>query len=63
MFKIVKKELDWHGLNLTLETGLMARQADGAVLAKLGGTSVLCTVSAARSVDPKKIFSHYLFTT
>jgi polyribonucleotide nucleotidyltransferase len=56
MFKIVKKELDWHGLNLTLETGLMARQADGAVLAKLGGTSVLCTVSAARSVDPKKDF-------
>ena len=56
MFKIVKKELDWKGLKLTLETGQMARQADGAVLASLGGTSVLCTVSAARKVDPSKDF-------
>ncbi len=56
MFNIVKKELDWKGLKLTLETGQMARQADGAVLATLGGTSVLCTVSAARKVDPSKDF-------
>ncbi len=56
MFKIEKKELDWHGLKLKLETGQVARQADGAVIATLGGTSVLCTVSAARKVDPSKDF-------
>ncbi len=56
MFNIVKKELDWHGLKLKLETGQIARQADGAVLATLGGTSVLCTVSAARQADPTKDF-------
>ena len=56
MFKVVKKELDWQGVNLTLETGQLARQADGSVLASLGGTSVLCTVCAARKVDPSKDF-------
>ena len=56
MFKIVKKSLDWHGLELTLETGQIARQADGSVLATLGGTSVLCTVCADRNVDPSKDF-------
>ncbi len=48
MFNISSVELDWKGLSLKLETGLMARQADGAVLCTLGGTIVLCTVSAAR---------------
>ena len=38
MFKTITKELDWQGLKLTLETGTIARQADGAVLAKLGST-------------------------
>ena len=61
MFEIVNVELDWKGLNLKLETGLMARQADGAVLATLGGTSVLCTVTAAKSSDLIWTFSHYLF--
>ncbi len=56
MLKIIKKKLDWHGLELTLETGHIARQADGAVLATLGGTSVLCTVCADRNVDPSKDF-------
>ena len=56
MFEIVNVELDWKGLNLKLETGLMARQADGAVLATLGGTSVLCTVTAAKSSDPNLDF-------
>ena len=56
MFNIVKKELDWQGLSLTLETGHIARQAEGAVLVKLGGTSVLCTVTAEKNADPSKDF-------
>jgi len=52
MFDISSVQLDWQGLNLKLETGLMARQADGAVIATLGSTSVLCTVCASKSSDP-----------
>jgi len=52
MFNIANVSLDWKGLNLKLETGLVSRQADGAVLATLGGTSVLCTVCASREADP-----------
>ncbi|MEO0822439.1 MAG: polyribonucleotide nucleotidyltransferase [Pseudomonadota bacterium] len=44
MFDIVKKSLEWGGETLTLETGRVARQADGAVLATLGETTVLATV-------------------
>ncbi|MEM6973695.1 MAG: polyribonucleotide nucleotidyltransferase [Pseudomonadota bacterium] len=44
MFDIVKKEIEWGGETLTLETGRMARQADGAVLATYGETTVLATV-------------------
>ncbi|MDP9126991.1 MAG: polyribonucleotide nucleotidyltransferase [Pseudomonadota bacterium] len=47
MFKVYRKEMDWGGRKLTLETGRIARQADGAVLATLGGTTVLCTVVGA----------------
>jgi polyribonucleotide nucleotidyltransferase len=43
MFKIYKKELNWGGQKLTLETGKIARQADGAVLVTYGDTIVLCT--------------------
>ena len=56
MFDISSVQLDWQGLNLKLETGLMARQADGSVLATLGKTSVLCTVVAAKDCDPKMDF-------
>tara|TARA_B100000579_G_scaffold436022_1_gene460834 strand:- start:356 stop:2425 length:2070 start_codon:yes stop_codon:yes gene_type:complete len=51
MFDISSVQLDWQGLDLKLETGLMARQADGAVVVSLGNTSVLCTVTAARDAD------------
>ena len=51
MFEISSVELDWKGLTLKLETGLVARQADGAVTCTLGGTVVLCTVSASREAD------------
>ena len=47
MFKVYRKEMEWGGRKLTLETGRVARQADGAVLATLGGTTVLCTVVGA----------------
>ncbi len=56
MFDIASVQLDWQGLNLKLETGLMARQADGAVVVSLGETSVLCTVTAARDVDKNPDF-------
>jgi polyribonucleotide nucleotidyltransferase len=48
MFDIHRVELDWGGRKLTLETGRMARQADGAVLATYGETTVLATVVAAK---------------
>src|SRR6187549_1129534 len=48
MFDMHRVELDWGGRKLTLETGRMARQADGAVLASYGDTTVLATVVAAK---------------
>ena len=50
MFDIHRVEIDWGGRKLKLETGRMARQADAAVFAQYGETSVLATVVAARSV-------------
>ena len=44
MFKEFKKEIEWGGRPLVLETGKIARQADGAVMATYGDTKVLCTV-------------------
>ena len=49
MFNITRKEISWGGRPLILETGKMARQADGAVLATYGGTQVLCTAVAQRT--------------
>ena len=48
MFKIHKQEIEWGGRTLTLETGRVARQADGAVLATYGDTTVLATVVGDR---------------
>ena len=56
MFEVYRKELNWGGRRLVLETGRMARQADGAVLATYGETSVLCTVVGARQVKPGQDF-------
>ncbi len=50
MFNVYRKEIDFAGQTLTLETGKIARQADGCVIATLGGTSVLCAVTAAKSI-------------
>ena len=52
MFDIYKKEINWGGKKLVFETGKIARQADGAVMASLGDTTVLCTVVGARSPKP-----------
>ena len=48
MFDIHRVELDWGGRKLTLETGKVARQADGAVIATYGETTVLATAVAAK---------------
>ena len=45
-------EIEWAGRPLRLETGRIARQADGAVLAQYGGTSVLATATAAKEAKP-----------
>src|SRR6202021_933571 len=48
MFDIKRKSIDWAGRKLTLETGRIARQADAAVLATYGETTVLATIVAAK---------------
>jgi polyribonucleotide nucleotidyltransferase len=52
MFDIKRKTIDWAGRTLTLETGRVARQADGAVLATYGETSVLATVVYGKAPKP-----------
>lgn len=56
MFDMKKVEIEWGGKTLTLETGRVARQADGAVLATYGETVVLCAVTAAKSVKEGQDF-------
>ena len=56
MFNYFRKELDWGGRKLVLETGKIARQADGAVLARLGDTIVLCTAVGVRTTKPGQDF-------
>ncbi len=52
MFQIHREELDWAGRKLVLETGKVARQADGAVMASWGETTVLATVVSAKTAKP-----------
>ncbi|HRK25054.1 MAG TPA: polyribonucleotide nucleotidyltransferase [Beijerinckiaceae bacterium] len=52
MFDIVRQRVNWAGRTLTLETGRIARQADGAVLATYGETTVLATVVSAKEPKP-----------
>jgi polyribonucleotide nucleotidyltransferase len=47
MFKVIKKEINWNGKVLSLETGKIARQASGSIIAKMGNTTVLCAVTVA----------------
>ena len=52
MFKIFKEELELGGKKLILETGRIARQADGAIIATCGETVVIATVVGAKKVNP-----------
>jgi polyribonucleotide nucleotidyltransferase len=56
MFQVYRKELNWGGRRLVLESGKIARQADGAVLATYGETTVLCTAVAMKSANPGQDF-------
>ncbi|MEO6387678.1 MAG: polyribonucleotide nucleotidyltransferase, partial [Croceibacterium sp.] len=56
MFDTKTVSLEWGGKTLTLETGRIARQADGAVLATYGETVVLCAVTAAKGVKEGQDF-------
>ena len=56
MFNITRKETNWGGRKLVLETGRVARQADGAVLATLGENVVLATAVANPNVKPGQDF-------
>ncbi|HVR91049.1 MAG TPA: polyribonucleotide nucleotidyltransferase [Novosphingobium sp.] len=56
MFDVKTVSLEWGGKTLTLETGRIARQADGAVLATYGETVVLCAVTAAKGVKEGQDF-------
>ncbi len=52
MFEVYRKELEWGGQKLTIETGKIARQADGAVVVTYGETVVLCTAVAKKEAAP-----------
>ncbi|HEY0522502.1 MAG TPA: polyribonucleotide nucleotidyltransferase [Stellaceae bacterium] len=56
MFDVFRKELMWGGRRLVLETGKIARQADGAVMATYGETTVLCTAVAMKHAKPGQDF-------
>ncbi|QPZ92768.1 polyribonucleotide nucleotidyltransferase [Thioclava electrotropha] len=56
MFNVVKKSIQWGEEELTLETGKVARQADGSVIATLGETSVMANVTFAKEPKPGQDF-------
>ncbi len=56
MFNITKKSMQWGEETLTLETGRVARQADGSVIATLGETSVMANVTFAKEAKPGQDF-------
>lgn len=56
MFDIKRKTIEWGGKSLVLETGRIARQADGAVLATMGETVVLATAVFAKKAKPGQDF-------
>ena len=59
MDKLYKKEINWAGKKLTLETGKVARQADSAVMASMGETVVLCKMTTVVIIEFPKL---YLYT-
>lgn len=55
-FDVYRKEMEFAGQTLILETGKIARQADSCIMATLGGTTVLCAVTAAKSIKEGQDF-------
>ena len=62
MFKIFKEEVELDGKKLILETGKIARQADGAIIATCGETVVISTVVGAKKVNPETDYFPYKLT-
>ena len=60
MFKVHKKEIEVVGKKISLETGKVARQADGAIIATCGETVILATVVGAKKVNPDMDFKHFI---
>ena len=56
MFNVTKKSIEWGNETLTLESGKVARQADGSVIATLGETSVMANVTFAKAAKPGQDF-------
>lgn len=62
MFKVFREEIEWGGKTLTIETGKIARQAEGAVMITYGQTSLLCAASVSKTaadVDFFPLTVHY----
>ncbi len=53
MFKVFKKEIEIEGKKISIETGKIARQADGAIIAQCGETVVMATVVGAKKINPE----------
>ena len=56
MFKAIKKEIDWNGNKLSIETGKIARQANGSIILRCGDTVILATAVAAKKANPDTDF-------
>ena len=52
MFEVYRKELEWGGRPLVMETGKIARQSDGAIMVTYGDTVVLATAVAQKAPKP-----------
>ena len=59
MFKVFKKEIELEGKKISLETGKIARQADGSIIAKCGETIVMATVVGAKKINPDVQFKSF----
>ncbi len=56
MFKVIKKEISWNGNKLSIETGKIARQANGSIILRCGDTVILATAVAAKKANPDTDF-------
>lgn len=63
MFDIHTQTIEWAGRTLSFETGKVARQADGAVVARYGDTMILATAVGAKKVNPAFDFFPCRFIT